>query len=195
MYGLLGFVLLSTYLQLVQYPRTVANNFIGNFTYATIYTPNWSPSMTVIAGLAPLNAYSKVPVSVIDIYYQMFIKGILMDVTLKKDVTPLSCRGADCTSFVLPGGLDLVRLSDGGPNSTLFQGPDYNGQTQAIIENAPGYHLEFFPIPEGYVFNQTEDCTTHNGTNNEAIHICVAASGSQILAGKLLVFRVAKLLF
>jgi hypothetical protein len=188
MYGLLGFVLLSTYLQLVQCPRSVANDSTGSFTYATIYTPDGSPLMNVIAGLAPLNAYSKVPLSVIDIYYQMFIKGILMDVTLKKDVTPLSCTGADCTSFVLPGGLDLTRLFNGGPNSTLFQGPDYTGQTQVIIENAPGYHLEFFPIPEGYVFNQTEDCTTHNGTNNEAIHICVAASGSQIFAGKSSIF-------
>jgi hypothetical protein len=194
MYRLLGFVLLSTHLQLIQYPRTIANKSKGNFTYATIYTPDGSPAMSVIAGLAPLNAYSKVPPSVIDIYYQLFIKGILTDGTLKQDITPLVCGGTDCTSFLLPGGLDLTRLLDGGPNATLFQGPDYNGQTQVIINNSPAYHLEFFPIPEGYVFNQTNDCTTYNGTNNEAIHICAAASGSQILAGKSSISRFPKLL-
>lgn len=107
-----------------------------------------------------------------------------MDVTLVKSIAPITCSGPDCTSIFLPGGLDLVRLANGGPNATIFQEPKTSGPSTFIVDKAPGFHLEFFPIPVGWVFNQTTDCATYEGSNSEAIHICVAARGTQIYAGK-----------
>ena len=109
-----------------------------------------------------------------------------MDLTLVKDIAPMTCSGPDCTSFFLPGGLDLIRLASGGPSATIFQEPKTSGPSTFIANNAPGYHLEFFPIPVGWVFNLTKDCATYGGSSNEAIHICVAAKGTQIYAGKYL---------
>jgi hypothetical protein len=142
--------------------------------------------LNIIAGLGPINTYLLVPPSVIDIYFQIYAKGILMDVTLVKSIAPLTCSGSDCTSFFLPGGLDLVRLADGGSNTTLFSGQPANGSS-FIVKNAPGYHVEFYPVPVGYFFNKTKDCTTYGGSSNEAINICIAAAGAngtQIYAGK-----------
>lgn len=152
--------------------------------YAVIYTPDGSPQLNLIAGVTPINAYLLVPPSVIDIYFQIYSKDMLMDVTLVHSIAPLSCSGPDCTSFFLPGGLDLVRLANGGPNATLFSQAPTDGSTAFIVKNAPGYHLEFFPVSVGYVFNQTKDCTTFGGSNNEAINICISAEGTQIYAGE-----------
>jgi hypothetical protein len=127
-----------------------------------------------------------VPQSIIDVYFQMYAKGILMDITLVKIIAPTTCSGVDCTSFFLRGGLDLVRLTGGGPNATIFQEPVTNGLSTFIVNNAPGYHLEFFPIPVGSVFDQAKECATYGGINNEAINICIAAKGSQIYAGQYL---------
>jgi hypothetical protein len=153
-------------------------------TTTILYTPESGQIVDVVAGLAPVNAYSPVPASVIDIYYMIYTKGILMDSTLVTGISPLTCSGSDCTSFFLPGGLDLVRLTNGGPNSTLYQGQQADGPSTVLVNNAPGYHLEFFPIAEGYVFNSTADCSIYGGTSKEALHICIAANGTQILAGK-----------
>jgi len=120
----------------------------------------------------------------IDIYYMMYTENILRDTTIVTGIAPLSCSGSDCTSIYLPGGIDLVRLAEGGPNATLFGAQLPDGPT-FLVNNAPGYQLEFFlPTPGGYVFNSTRDCATYGGTNNEALHICVAAEGTKILAGE-----------
>lgn len=156
----------------------------GDVTTTIIYTPENGQTIDVVAGLAPFNAYSPVPVSVIDIYYMIYTKGILMDSTLVTGIPPLTCSGSDCTSFFLPGGLTLVRLANGGSNSTLYEGQQADGSSTVLVNNAPGYHLEFYPVAENYVFNSTADCAMYGGTSNEAIHICVAANGTQILAGE-----------
>jgi hypothetical protein len=106
-----------------------------------------------------------------------------MDVTLVKSIASITCSGPDCTSIFLPGGINVIRLADGGPNATIFQEPKTSGPSTFIVQNAPGIHLEFFPIPIGWVFNQTRDCATYYGAKSESIHICVAAKGTQIYAG------------
>lgn len=79
-----------------------------------------------------------------------------------------------------------MRLANGGPNATIFEEPNPNGPTSFIVNGAPGYHVEFFPIPIGFVFNQTKDCATYGELDNEAIHICISAVGTQIYAGEYL---------
>lgn len=107
-----------------------------------------------------------------------------MDTTLVKIIAPMTCSGPNCTSFFLPEGLDLVRLAAGGSNATIFQDPETNGQSTFIVNNAPGYHLEFFPIPAGSMFDQAKECVPYEGIDKEAIHICVAARETRIYAGK-----------
>jgi hypothetical protein len=149
-----------------------------------IYTPGNNSIVYIVAGLAPLNAFLQVPQSIIDVYFQMYTKDILMDVTLIKQIGPMTCSGPDCTSIFLPGGLPLVRLANGGSNATIFEEPETNGPSAFIVNNAPGYHLEFYPIPLVFVFNQAKDCATHGGLDSEAIHICISAVGTQIYAGE-----------
>jgi hypothetical protein len=157
---------------------------IVNPNYRTVYTPDNSLAEKIVGGVTPLNAYSPVPPSIIDVYFQMYAKDIIMDTTLVQMISPMTCSGPNCTSFFLPGGLDLVRLAEGGSNATIFQKPATNGRSTFIVNDAPGYHLEFFPIPVGSVFDQAKECVTYGGIDKEAIYICVAARGIQIYAGK-----------
>jgi len=149
-----------------------------------IYTPDGSPPLNIIAGVTPIYGFIDLPSWVLDIYIEIYSKDILMDITLVKSIPPLTCSGPDCTSFFLPGGLDLLRLANGGPNATLFSAPPRNGTSAFITNNAPGYHVEYFPVPKGFGFNKTSDCTTYGGSSNEAINICVSAEGTQIYAGE-----------
>jgi hypothetical protein len=158
---------------------------IGIVTVTTVYTPLADQLIDVVAGLAPLYGYSPVPGSAIQSYRNIFIEGVLTDATLVTSTAPLSCSGSNCTSVFLPGGLELVRLQCGGPNSTLYRNQPSSGLSSVLVNNAPGYHLEFFPIREGFVFNSTTDCAVYGGTSKEAIQICIAANGTQVLTGKL----------
>jgi hypothetical protein len=124
-----------------------------------------------------------VPASVIDLYYQAFTRGILKDGTLVTGIAPLTCSGSGCASYFLPGGLDVVRLAAGGANSSLYEESQLDSQSTVLIKNGSGYHLEYFPVPPDFVF-PSASCRTYGGKSNEAIHICIIAQGTQILAGK-----------
>jgi hypothetical protein len=108
---------------------------------------------------------------------------VLKDSTLVTGIAPLTCSGSYCASYFLPGGLDLVRLADGGANSSLYEESQLDNQSTVLINNGSGYHLEYFPVPPDFVF-PSADCRIYGGTSNEAIHICLTAQGTQILAGK-----------
>jgi hypothetical protein len=148
-----------------------------------IYSAERGHDSAVVAGLAPLNGYSLVPPSVINIYFMTFTRAILTDGTLVTSIPPLSCSGSGCQSILLPGGLDLVRVP-GNPNATLYDQPVQPQEPEAvIIYNAPSYQLEFFPIQDDFAFNETSDCNLYV-TSNEAIHICMKANDTQILTGE-----------
>ncbi len=143
------------------------------------------PTIPVVAGLAQpiVNTFANVPISVVDVYYQTFIKGILMDPSLVIGIDPVTCNSLECTSLLLPGGLELVRLADGGPNSTLYGNQPPVASPVAMIYQAPSYHLEYFPITDGFLFDKSTDCQTYEGVSDEAMNICIAANDTQILAG------------
>ena len=72
----------------------------------------------------------------------------------------------------------------GDPNATLYDQPVQPDEPSTVlIYDASSYQVEFFDIAEGFVFNEAADCGLY-ATANEAIHICMAANGMQILAGE-----------
>lgn len=184
---LLGLVLLS---ELLAYPsrnKSFANRTdsrAGNSTNVTTYNPIKSLApINIVAGVAPINGFFPVPASNVDFFYETYTRNILMDSTLIMGIPPISCKGLNCTSFLITAGLDLVRPADGGPNSTLSSGQPLDKTPIVIVDNAPAVHMEFYPVSGDSVFNQSTDCSTYGAASTGGIHICPTSDDTQIMAG------------
>ena len=98
-------------------------------------------------------------------------------------IAPAACT-SNCTSVFLPGGVEQARLLNTNLNKTLLQGEIFDGADAIIIENAPGYHLEFFPMSLNYSFDIATDCLTFGQSPDQGIFICVAFRESTLTAGE-----------
>lgn len=142
----------------------------------------------VMAGLAPLSIefLPYVPPALISIYAGTYSAGFLTDPRFVANMEPLHCEGDTCLSIFLPGGLHTVRVASGNKNSTLFRGEIGGGEYESIIiDQAPGYQVEFYDLPDNYEFKK-EDCTiymTEIGYSNYGLYVCIAAHGSDLLSG------------
>lgn len=78
-----------------------------------------------------------------------------------------------------------MRLANGNRNSTLFGG-GYNWDYESILVNqAPGYQVEFDSLPTDYLFEE-EDCKLYMdqiGLPNYGLYVCLAEDGLDLLAG------------
>lgn len=97
-------------------------------------------------------------------------------------IEPVACK-YNCTSVFLPGGVEQARLLNRNLNKTLLQGEIFDRANTIIIENAPGYHLEFFPKDPKHEFDVT-DCLTFGQSPDQGIFICVAFRESTLIAGE-----------
>jgi hypothetical protein len=138
-----------------------------------------------MAGLAPPNSslVNYISPVMVGIHFLAFTHTILTDSTLAVGVPPLACRGNNCSSFFLPGGLRQVRLQNQDFSSSLFNTQQPDGPTSVLVHNAPGYQLEFSPIEANHTFNSETDCTTYGESTGVGIHLCIASRGTKIQAG------------
>ena len=143
-------------------------------------------TLPVLAGLTPLNVTAfagLIPTSVLCIYYLQWAYVILGVSKYVVGVPPSTCNayGSDCTAVFLPGAIETARLQTGNLNSTLLNGTIFQEESTILINNAPGYQLEFFPL-NYYVFDPSE-CTIYGQEQNDGLQICVSSRGSTIVAG------------
>ncbi|KAI9786498.1 MAG: hypothetical protein M1839_006958 [Geoglossum umbratile] len=158
---------------------------IYNVKFKHVYATNGVYKFNVTAGLAPPNSslVDYVPRLMIGLHFLAFTHTILTDSTFAVGVPPLACRGNDCSSFFLPGGLRQVRLQNRDFNSSLFNTQQPDGPTSVLIHNAPGYQLEFSPVEANHTFNSETDCTIYGKATGVGIFLCLASSETKILAG------------
>jgi len=161
---------------------------LGDITFDTVYTP--VETQLVLAGLAPINIpilITHLPVAVAWIYFSTYSISILGNGNFVTGIDPVACRGPDCQSAFLPGSLQLARRLDHlngtilNLNSTVFNNVD-----TILVHNAPGYQLDFYPVPEGFGFDRTRDCMTFGQTRGQGLFMCISSNNSEILAGTVL---------
>lgn len=141
-----------------------------------------------MAGLAPFNSsiVGSVAESVIDVYFATWYDNIL---GLSTIVTSIPCQrdsGLNCTSVFLPGGVDVARIRQKNLNETLLEGGSLIDVPVIVIENAPGYELDFFPIGDNSSFDALSHCTLYGQGNQQGVYLCVRAvnaSNNTIEAG------------
>lgn len=156
-------------------------------TFKNIYTSSSANQpLQVIAGLAPLNATNLnfAPPALVSLYITVYNMGFMTDPKFVASVPPISCSSSpNCTSIFLPGGLELARLQGNDSTATLF-GQDLPGDyTTIVIENAPGFHLEFSSLGRGFVFDPSV-CRLYGESIGDGIYICLAKDGPTMVAGK-----------
>ena len=122
-----------------------------------------------------------------------FMYSLLSDNRFSLPIQPISCSGPSCSSFFLPGGAAIIR--DLNDQNMLFSGSGHEWDSKAavLVNNAPGYHMEFYPPPGGWNFNRAADCAAYGETEGEGLYICLADDGSNLVAGEWFLYRLARL--
>jgi hypothetical protein len=123
-----------------------------------------------------------IPISVLCIYFSTWTASILAASKFVTGIAPVTCGGT-CRSVFLPGGIETARVLGPDLNRTLLQGGFFDNADVFLIHNAPGYHLEFFPIPADYSFDKTNDCLLYGQSRGQGLYICVGSYDSSLVAG------------
>lgn len=169
---------------------SVTESDLVNITFKNVYHPLYSVS--VLAGLAPINIslLRFVPVSIMCVYFSSNTYSILGASNFVTGVPPVRCSGSNCTSVFLPGGLELARLNDGNLNATLLNGTALNHAPVIMINNAPGFQVEFSPMDSDFAFN-TSDCVTFGQQRGQGLYLCVGSRNSTLQAGRFKIWACA----
>lgn len=123
-----------------------------------------------------------IPISVLCIYFSAWTASILATSKFVTGIAPVTCDGT-CRSVFLPGGIETARVLGPDLNRTLLEGGLFDNADVFLIHDAPGYHLEFFPIPADYSFNKTNDCLLYGQSRGQGVYICVGSYDSSLVAG------------
>jgi hypothetical protein len=150
---------------------------IANIDFRNVYTIDKYQTIDVIAGLAPINSFffTNAPASLVNIFSIGYTVGFMTDPKFVTSVAPISCSGStDCISLFLPGGLDMVHLTNYQLNATLFDGQYSQDYSTIIVHDAPGFQVEFSSVDPGFSFNST-DCGIYGNATHQGIHVCMAS--------------------
>ncbi|KAH8590351.1 hypothetical protein B0O99DRAFT_745271 [Bisporella sp. PMI_857] len=156
----------------------------SNVEFKNIYTRASLQEAEVYAGLAPVSRdllRRLSDSSMVHFFYMGLGYSLLSDNRFSWPVQPILCSGPSCSSFFLPGGAAWIRDQDDG--NMLFRSPKWGNKEAILVQNAPGYHVEFYPPPEGWSFDKASDCGSYGETAEEGLYICLANYGTDLIAG------------
>jgi hypothetical protein len=146
-------------------------------------------TLPVFAGLSALNVSllddGLVPVAVLGTYFAAWLSSMIGVSKFVVPIKPVRCSHKNCTSIFLPGGLEGVRRYHQNLNQTLLDSGVFENGDTIITYNAPGFHLEYSPLLEGFSFNTSIDCLLRGELNDQGIYICVSSRDEYLLAGTL----------
>jgi hypothetical protein len=152
---------------------------IANIDFKNVYTIDDNQTIDVIAGLAPVNNsfFTNSPASLASLFAMGYTLGFMTDPKFVTSIVPISCSGStNCTSLFLPGGLELVHLTTYQLNATLFDGQYSQDYSTIIVNDAPGFQVEFSSVDPNLSFNST-DCGIYGNATSQGIYICMASGG------------------
>ncbi|KAK4443284.1 hypothetical protein QBC34DRAFT_452626 [Podospora aff. communis PSN243] len=127
----------------------------------------------VFAGPIPIDVRVLVPTSYVCLYFAAWIPSLLGNPKYAVIPNgPASC-GPNCTSFFLPGGLEIARKVRPILNATILEGGVFNDAEAIRVKNAPGFQLRFDSL-EKFPFDPELDCSYYGEVVNDTIQICSA---------------------
>jgi hypothetical protein len=175
----------------------IANSLTANVTYKNVYTPyskdvdasnTTNATQRVVAGLAPVSSYglADVTLSMVNIIAASYTIAFITDPRFVVSIEPVMCSGKDCLSIFLPGGMDAVRYDDSTGMKTLFSGEFPGDYTTIVVNDAPGYQIEYASISSvdsDFQFDQNTDCTMYLQSIGDGLYICMVEKEAQLFLG------------
>ena len=169
----------------------------ANVTFKTIYTTihhevgGTAPTKDVVAGLAPVSGYglTNISLALVPILATSYSIAFITDPRFVAKIEPVKCSGPHCMSIFLPGGMDGVRFYTDEGSHTLFNGQFPGDYDTIIINDAPGYQIEYGSVDEfdpGFQWNRTligGDCALFLQSVDDGLYICKKQVGDVLLLG------------
>jgi len=128
-----------------------------------------------------------IPTSVFSTYFTSWISSLL-GVSLYVIGQSVSNCSNNCTSFFIPGGLELARLYGQNLNVSLLEGGQFSGVEAVVLQDAPGLNVQFSPPPANQTFDTQTDCELYSeATTNvtvDGIQICIQSYESSLIIGE-----------
>src|SRR5205814_8596989 len=96
--------------------------------------------------------------------------------------------GEECFSYAIPGTLLETDIITDDQNLLRALDLDFQGKNRStvlVVQDAPGYQLEYFPIPSAdqYIFDES-NCQHFNGSSQNVVRICLKNLDNILLAGE-----------
>jgi hypothetical protein len=157
---------------------------LSDISFKTTYPEVYSSGITQ-AGLAPLNvSVTTIPDFNSDATAEFwwYFPSLMTDTARVTTIPPLTCSTPPCLSYFLPGSMGLVILD---PELPPIGKNNFSDATAFIVNDAPGYQIEFTPVTTEDLPLEGNDCKIY-GIPGAALQICVKAVGSELIGGKLL---------
>lgn len=162
--------------------------FKAHITYPTVL--RISRTLPVFAGLTPFNVTGLtghvLAPSVVCIYFVSWVSSIQDVSKYVVDVDPWHCRGDNCNSVYLPGGIEQMRKLGSDLNQTILQGELFKDADALITHNTSGYHLDFFPPAGGFRFADGNGCQLYGKSRAEAVYMCIGSDADKNLVAGML---------
>lgn len=156
-----------------------------NITYPFLFAA--TEDVRVFAGLQEMAValLPFLPKSQMALYFNTWLPNMMNTSKFVARAEGISCSGVNCTSLILPGGLEQARIYGNNVDHTL-SGDDRFKTAEAIItRRAPAYHLDFFLPPPEYTFDRAKDCTLYGEARGQGIYLCFGSLDNRtITAGR-----------
>ena len=134
-----------------------------------------SPAQNITSGLGPFDPtiLNYMDRNLTTAMFSSYTLGYLADRT---SVISMPCKSSDCASYFLTGG--IYRTVPDPLNITTTEA---NGGTSYVVENAPGYQLDFSYGPKALF--QWSDCRIYP-VETTAIAFCLKNSDDYLFSGE-----------
>lgn len=96
-------------------------------------------------------------------------------------IPPLTCTGSSCLSYFIPGPITVVKFDS---NSPPIGKDNFSDATAFIVNDAPGYQIEYSPVTSEDPPLLEIDCQMY-GMPFAALLICVKQVGNSMIGGAL----------
>jgi hypothetical protein len=93
-------------------------------------------------------------------------------------------RAENCTSFFLPGGVEIARKVRPILNATILEGGVFDNVDVVRIEQAPGFRLQFRHLPGDFTFDLDGDCSYYGMQLNDTLQICAKDMNNSMAVGR-----------
>lgn len=158
----------------------VQSNFVYHFLPGNVQIP-------VYAGLYPVDHRVVDIIRPADllIYFNGQTSSLLSNTKYAINIPFDGCND-NCTSLLLPGGVELARQYGPFLNDSIFEGGVFNNFDALRIDNALGRILTFQTLPEDFFFNRSlysSDCTYAGSAINNSLQLCMRQVDNSLAVG------------